>query len=111
MRPAICLVLCTLLVIAAHTSAFAQTSGSLICSDGIISVGDVASELVRKCGEPAFTTQREQRIVEVGDNGENIITTFVIDDWTFNFGKDRFQYRILLKNGKVFRIDSLEYGY
>ncbi|MGD0845263.1 MAG: DUF2845 domain-containing protein [Geobacteraceae bacterium] len=34
-----------------------------------------------------------------------------MDDWTFNFGPDRFQYHILLKNGRVWKIDSLGYGY
>jgi len=68
--------------------------------------------LVRKCGQPTYTSQREQKIVEEGyTHGERIITTIVIDDWTFNFGRDRFQYRILLKNGRVWKIESLDYGY
>jgi hypothetical protein len=112
MKPGICIILFTMFILVAQTSAFALESDSLICSGGIISVGDVASELVRKCGQPIYTAQREQKIVERGDiPGERIITTFVIDDWTFNFGSDRFQYRILMKNGRVWKIDSLDYGY
>ena len=112
MRPTICIILFAFFVIAAHTPAFAQASDSLICTGGIISVGDIASDLVKKCGQPIYTSQREQKIVEEDAiNGARIITTFVIDDWTFNFGPDRFQYRLLLKNGRVWKIDSLDYGY
>jgi Protein of unknown function (DUF2845) len=112
MKLIICTVLFTSLVIAIHTSAFALASDSLICSDGIVSVGDMAPDLIRKCGQPADTTQREQKIVEEGDTpGERIITTIVFDDWIFNFGRNRFQYRILLKNNRVWKIESLDYGY
>jgi hypothetical protein len=112
MKPAYYIILFTLLVITAQASAVALASDSLMCKEGIVSVGDIVSDLVRKCGQPAFATQREQQIVEPGDiPGERIITTIKIDDWTFNFGPDRFQYRILLKNGRVWNIESLDYGY
>ena len=69
-------------------------------------------DVVRKCGQPTYTSQREQKVVEWGDiPGERIITTVVIDDWIFNFGRDRFQYRVLLKNSRVWKIESLDYGY
>ena len=112
MKSVFCIILCASLVIAAQPSAFAVESDSLICSEGIVSVGDIASDVVRKCGQPAYTSQRQEKIVEGGDfSGVRIITTIVVDDWIFNFGRDRFQYRILLKNGRVWRIESLDYGY
>ena len=112
MKQTFCILLFTSLVIAAQTSAFALSSDSLICKDGIISVGNIASDLVRKCGQPSYTSQHEEKIVEEGGfPGERLIFTIVIDDWIFNFGPDRFQYRILLKNGRVWKIESLDYGY
>ena len=112
MKPVYYLLLFTLLAITAQASTDALASDSLICKEGIVSVGDVASELLRKCGEPVYVAQREQKIVEAGIiPGERIITTIIIDDWTFNFGRDRFQYRILLRNGRVWEIESLDYGY
>jgi len=84
----------------------------MMCSGGIVSVGDIVLDVVRKCGQPTYTSQREQKVVEWGDiPGERIITTVVIDDWIFNFGRDRFQYRVLLKNSRVWKIESLDYGY
>jgi len=112
MRPAFCIILIATLVIAAQTSAFALTSDSMMCSGGIVSVGDIVLDVVRKCGQPTYTSQREQKVVEWGDiPGERIITTVVIDDWIYNFGRDRFQYRVLLKNSRVWKIESLDYGY
>lgn len=112
MKPTFCIILFTLLVMASQSTAVATSSDSLICSGGIISLRDFASEVVRKCGQPAYTTQREQKILEEGNYpGDRIITTIVIDDWTFNFGPERFQYRMLLKNGRVWNIESLDYGY
>ena len=112
MKPTFCIILFTSLVIAAQTSALALTSDSVMCSGGIVTVGDIASDLLRKCGQPTYTSQSEQKIVEESDiPSERIITTIVIDDWTFNFGPDRFQYRILLKNSRVWQIESLDYGY
>jgi len=112
MKPAYFIMLFMSFVIAAQSSAFAVETDSLKCEDGIVSVGDVALDLLRKCGQPAYATQREQKIVEDGYfPGDRIITTILIDDWTFNFGRDRFQYRILLRNGRVWKIESLDYGY
>ena len=112
MKTDIFIILFTSLILGSQPSAIAVTSDSLMCSGGIVSLGDVASDLVNKCGPPTYTTQREQKIVDGGDSTyERIITIAVIDDWTFNFGPDRFQYHILLKNGRVWKIDSLGYGY
>jgi hypothetical protein len=112
MRPILCFILLIALVLAVLAPAFALTSDDLRCDGGIVSVGDMASELVRKCGEPSYTSQREQRNVEEAYFlGDRVITTILIDDWTFNFGPSRFQYRVLLKNGRVWKIESLNYGY
>ena len=112
MKLILCIILFTGFVITTQTSAFALESNSLMCSGGIISVADIASDLLRKCGQPTYASQREQKNVAEGNiPGERTIFTIVIDDWTFNFGPDRFQYRILLKNGNVWKIESLDYGY
>jgi hypothetical protein len=114
MKSAICFLLLMSLVIAAPTAAFAGTSsGSLRCDGGVVSVGDIVSDLLRKCGQPAYASQREEKIVTESDfPGDRIIITVPIDDWFFNFGPNRFQCRILLRNGRVWRIETLDsYGY
>jgi hypothetical protein len=111
MKLIFCIILFTSFVIAEQTSAFAQ-SDSFMCSGGIVSQRDIASDVVRKCGQPAYTTQREQAVVEEGDSpSQRIVRTIIIDDWIFNFGPNRFQYRVILKNGMVWSVESLGYGY
>jgi len=112
MKPTFCIILFISFVIASQSTVFALTYDSLMCSGGNISLRDIASEVVRKCGQPAYTMQREQKIVEEdGYPGDRRITTIIFDDWIFNFGPDRFQYRVLLRNGRVWKIESLDYGY
>ncbi len=111
MKSVICITLFAFLVMAIQATALAVTSDSMRCGGGLISVGDVASDVVGKCGQPTYATQREEKLVDEFVPGERTITTIIIDDWTFNFGPDRLQYRVLLRNGKVWQIDSLFYGY
>ena len=112
MKPILCIILLMSLVIATQTSVFAATSSSLNCSDGIVNIGDTASDLVRKCGQPTLTSQRaENTLNQTNIPGQYIIITTVFDEWTFNFGPNRFQYRILLINDRTVRIESLNYGY
>lgn len=93
--------------------ASATDSGSLSCERGIVSLGDTGGEVVAKCGPPAFTTWREEKRFVDDPKGSRSRTVAVVtvDDWTFNFGPDRFQYRLLLEGGRVTRIESLDYGY
>lgn len=101
------------LLVMAHCEVFAGDTGTMICRGGIVSIGDTAGELLSKCGQPAYGTQREQKRVEGGakNTRERFITSISIDDWIFNFGPNEFQYQVLLENGRVARIQSLGYGY
>ncbi len=111
MRPTLCFCLLASLLLTAQT-AFPLTSDSVRCDGGLVCVGDVATDVLKKCGDPSYTTQRQKTIVEYGTvPGEYVTTTIMVDDWLFNFGPDRFQYRLLLRNGKVLTIESLDYGY
>jgi hypothetical protein len=111
MKPVLCFILLALFVITMRPSALAATSDTLSCNGGLVSLGDFALDVVKKCGQPAYAVQREQTIVDGDWFGNRIVTTFVIDDWTFNFGPTQFQYRLLLRNGKVWRIENMGYGF
>jgi hypothetical protein len=68
MKTDFCIILFTSLIIGSQPSAIALASDTLMCSGGIVSLGDVASDLLNKCGQPTYTTQREQKIVEGEDS-------------------------------------------
>ncbi len=105
--------LALLLVALTHTAVFASGTGSMFCKGGIISTGGTASELLAKCGQPAYSTQREEKRVTDGDTKgtDKTIVTVAVDDWLYNFGPNQFQYRVILENGIVVRLESLDYGY
>jgi len=113
MKTTIRVTLVVLALAASYVSAFATETGTMICQGGLVSLGHSAGEVVSKCGQPATTTQREQKRVEEGAKGarDRTITTISIDDWIYNFGPNQFQYQLILENGKVARIESLGYGY
>lgn len=102
-----------LFLLTIQATGFASDTGTMRCNGGIVSIGDTAGEVISKCGQPAFATQREQKKIEEGPKGsrERTVTVVTIDDWTFNFGPNQFQYQVLLENGRVTRIESLDYGY
>jgi len=96
-----------------HTSTYAVATDSMRCQGGIVSIGDTAGAVMSRCGQPAYTTQRERKDVEENAkrSGSKAISIVTIDDWTFNFGPNEFQYRLVLENGRVTGIESLDYGY
>jgi hypothetical protein len=111
MKPVFVSIVIMLIVAAIQVPSYAITTGTMYCEGRIVSIGDTAGEVISKCGQPADTFQHKQKIVDDNYPAGRIITTVIVDDWTFNFGPDRFQYRLLLKNGRVAEIESLDYGY
>jgi hypothetical protein len=111
MKQAFVSIVIMLIVAAMQVPSYAITTGTLYCEGRIVSIGDTAGEVISKCGQPTDTFQHKQKIVDDNYPAGRIITTVIVDDWTFNFGPDRFQYRLLLRNGRVAEIESLDYGY
>ncbi|HOP40624.1 MAG TPA: DUF2845 domain-containing protein [Geobacteraceae bacterium] len=113
MKTYVSLALAAATLVLFHASAHATATDTMICRQGIVSVGTTAGEVIHKCGEPTFATQREQTSVDRSVTGhqDKVYTTSTIDDWTYNFGPNEFQYRLLLENGRVISIESLDYGY
>ncbi|GFO63753.1 DUF2845 domain-containing protein [Geomonas paludis] len=87
-------------------------SDTMRCKGGIVSVGDSAGEVLAKCGQPATTTQSSKKVLQKDQAGPTrSITNIIVDNWIFNFGRNEFQYQLELQDGRVSRIQSLDYGY
>lgn len=88
-------------------------TGTMVCRGGIVSVGDAIPTVLHKCGPPAYATQREQSEVtgSTRRGGTKTITRITIDDWTYNFGPNEFMYQVIFENGRVARIESLDWGF
>ena len=104
-------ILVVLSVTAVCSAALATESETMRCARGIVSIGDTAGEVLGKCGEPAYAAQRTEKRVDGTRYRERTATFAAIDDWTYNFGPNEFMYRVIIENGRVARIESLQHGY
>lgn len=113
MKTAFKIFLTAVIILAGQTAGHATSTDTMICDGGIISIGDTAGEVLSKCGQPATSTTREEkRFGAASTYGHGrVFTTVAIDDWIFNFGPNQFQYQLVLENGRVAGIESLDYGY
>ncbi len=81
------------------------------CGDRVVSVGDSATDLMAKCGEPASKNKWEEVIRErLGDDTARKIY-ITVEDWTYNFVPNQFLRIFTLRNGKVTDIRTGGYGY
>lgn len=77
------------------------------CADGKnISLGDSRFDVLVKCGTP-----QESRRFEVDRDGQGGHSLLDGNEWTFNFGADRFTYTITFRNGRVTDIRTGGYGH
>ena len=97
-----------ILTLALYGAGHAVESGTCRCNNGIASLGDAMVDVIMKCGEPTLKNQREEKRVGA-DKRSSIIVT--IEEWSYNFGPNAFMYSMRFENGRVERIDSLDYGY
>ncbi len=80
------------------------------CGGRIISIGDMKSDVFAKCGEPFYKTSHDEEVwMPAGGNASRkVIVT--VEEWTYNFGPQRFMRIITFRNGKVSDIRTGGYG-
>jgi hypothetical protein len=88
----------------------AQQTGTLRCSNGIVSINDTIPDVLTKCGPPAFQDRREDARA-FGKRHDRTFETITVDAWTYNFGPQEFMYEVTFHNGRVAKIESLNQGY
>jgi hypothetical protein len=110
------------------TWSVAQPAFAFRCDGKVIKKGDFHFEVVEHCGEPeAINTRRflrtqrtdlaELSVNQLPDNyikvgaQQQITEEVIVEDWFYNFGRNRFSQKITFENGAIVRIESLGYGY
>jgi hypothetical protein len=99
---------------------------SLACDGRIVSSGDTRYEVKAVCGEPDDASQRvEYRTVSgrvagpcLRVNGEircsqtrERVVEVVIDEWLYDFGKNRFIEHLTFEQGRLVSIRTGSYGH
>jgi len=107
------------------TSATAHAD-SMNCKNRIVSTGDTRYQVKATCGDPDDASQRvEYRTVRgrvtgpctrqgdrivCSDTREQVVEV-VIDEWTYDFGKNRFLQHLTFEQGRLVTVRSGGYGY
>ena len=105
--------------LAAETAA----ADGMRCGNRLISTGDSTYDVRSRCGEPRDATRRtetrtERRRVRVAcANGEarcereqEVSAEVVVDEWTYDFGPQRFVHYLTFLDGKLARVATGSYG-
>jgi len=111
-----------LLGLAGFARASSASADSMRCNDRIVSNGDSRYDVRSKCGEPDDATQRIEyrtasgRCWEEGDRircertSERIVEV-VIDEWVYDFGRNRFVEYVTFVQGRLVSVRTGKYGY
>lgn len=116
-------VLFSLAALATPASAHAD---SLSCNGRIVSTGDSRYQVRAVCGEPDDVTQRVEYRTLRGRvagpcvrEGEKLrcsrtrehVVEVVIDEWTYDFGKNRFIEYLTFEQGRLLSVRAGSYGH
>lgn len=82
-------------------------SFALRCGDEVVSTGERKSEVIRKCGEPAYVDEWE--VSDVNDEGT--IVSSNVEEWTYNFGPNLLLHYLKFVNGELVDIKLGKKGY
>jgi hypothetical protein len=80
------------------------------CGDRIISTGDTKGDVLAKCGEPFYRTSHDEELREQFDEIHSRRVVVTVEEWTYNFGPQRFLRIITFRNGLVVDIRTGGYG-
>jgi hypothetical protein len=109
--------------VAASPSARAD---SLSCNQRIASSGDTRYEVRAVCGEPDEAVQRSEYRTVRGrvagpctregtkvrcSRSEETVVEVVIDEWTYDFGRNRFIQYLTFEQGRLVAVRSGSYGH
>ncbi|MFN9708114.1 MAG: DUF2845 domain-containing protein [Burkholderiales bacterium] len=96
---------------------FAQPAWALRCGNYLIDTGLQKSEVLIRCGSPMSQTSRSEsrRVAQrVGTPQQPILLqreVFVqVEEWVYNFGPTQFMQLLVFEEGRLVKIQNLDYG-
>lgn len=78
---------------------------SFRCGSALVNQGDWPIEVEERCGQPDYVAQYPQAVIP----GLGVVQTE--EHWYYNRGPQSFIRRLVFRNGKLHREDSLGYGF
>ncbi len=83
---------------------FSGHAYALKCGTHIIKIGERTHQVLDACGEPDFIDHYER---DLGYPYHPIH----IEVWTYNYGRRKFMQELVFENGRLKKINQLDYGY
>lgn len=80
------------------------------CGDRVISAGDTKADILIKCGEPFSKSSHQEELKERLDDSSSRKAIVTVEEWTYNFGPQRFMRVITFRDGTVVDIRTAGYG-
>lgn len=96
----------------------AAPSQAMTCQNRLVREGDASARVLELCGDPAEIVQRtvsRSRVVQrqLPDGtivADAITVTVAVEQWTYDFGPQRFMRRLIFEEGTLVSIETLSYG-
>lgn len=90
---------------------FNNSSSAKNCDDIKMRIGISQYEILKQCGEPAFkdTRREEQLITQDQETSKMVIKR--IDEWTYNFGPNKFLRILKFENGNLVDVETGDRGF
>jgi len=89
--------------------ALAPAAHALRCGNRLVETGDYDAQVRDRCGDPYWVEDRYQLIAN-GDPSVQTVTQVTYTAWFYNFGPDRLLVRLLFRDGRLAREDTLDRG-
>ena len=95
-----------------------EPAWALRCGNRIVVEGDYKFQVLRRCGEPDYkesrveyrsTRLRGSSVLQPGID-VNQMVPILVEEWTYDFGPNRFVEVLYFEAGRVVGIRSLGYG-
>ena len=80
------------------------------CGGRLLSTGDTKSDVLIRCGEPFYKSSHLEELKERFEGAGVRTVTVTIEEWTYNFGPQRFMRIITFRNGTVIDVRTGNYG-
>jgi hypothetical protein len=77
----------------------------------LVSLVDSKSDVVAKCGEPAWKDVHEEEFSERLETGAFQKRFITVEEWTCNLGPNRFVRILTFRNSRLTDIRTGSYGY
>jgi hypothetical protein len=84
---------------------------SRLCDSAEIQAGISQYEILQRCGEPAFKDSRQEEQLTSVDKNTNRLTIKRIDEWTYNFGPNKFLRILKFENGRLVDVETGDRGF